>query len=112
MLENLVNQIIYRPDKLLSSSVIIIRCKCGKENKIFARSLNRKWSNRKEYLCKSCHVRTYINDPVSVKRRCASWKKTLQSNPEVHKKLSDNGKKAWADPEIVIKLKERYLLVI
>ena len=106
VLKNLVNQIVQQPEKLLGSSMIIIRCKCGKEKTISARSLDRKWNNRKEYLCKSCHVKTYINNPISIKRRCVSWKKTLQRNPEVHKKLSDNGKKAWVDPETAIRLKK------
>ena len=50
------------PNLVVSDRVRVnMTCTCGAKKEISTRALKRKWSGKSEYLCKSCHVKTYAN---------------------------------------------------
>jgi hypothetical protein len=76
---------------------IKVLCGCGKVVEIGARSFMRRWEDSNKYLCKSCHVKTYIDNPDRLKRFKKTFAKTA-STPEHRKRCSEGAKKLWRDP--------------
>jgi len=94
------------PTKIISDHVKVrVVCACGVEKEIGTRALKRKWSGKPEYLCKSCHVKTYVSDETRVAKFKKSFAK-IANTPEHLKKCSEAGKKPWQDPETRARITE------
>lgn len=75
-----------------------IICRCGSKNIISTRSLVRKWEDKDQYLCKSCHVKSYINKSDRIEKFKRSF--SITANTDEHKrKCSEAAQKLWNDPE-------------
>lgn len=74
---------------------ITIKCHCGKEVTLGARSLIRRWSTA-PYKCKSCHVKTYANNPERIEKFKASHASSMTT--ERRNICATSGAKAWDDP--------------
>lgn len=95
---HLTGQIISDIDNITMDDAkkIQIKCKCGKINKIGARSLVRRWAKESGYKCKSCDVKTYINNSERIKK----YNKTMnivRNTKEYKLKMSNNSKSGWTD---------------
>jgi very-short-patch-repair endonuclease len=102
---HILQQIMMPLDENVKSTAIIhVKCGCGTIVKMTVRNLYRKWSSKQEYLCKSCHVKTYINENVRVSRFKTSISITKQS-VEYKEERSKAGKKAWDDPATAERIK-------
>ena len=95
----LLAAVIDLPDHVNSKTIITVRCKCGIEKQINFRSFWRKWAHKDQYLCKSCHIKTYSSTPERIEKFKKSFAK-IANTPEHKIKCSIAGKKAWTDPEI------------
>ena len=83
---------------LLGSDHIILKCAhCDIQKTLTFRAVYRKWGNKNEYLCKSCHVKTYISDEARLAKFRTSFAK-ISGTPEHKIKCSNAAKKLWADP--------------
>ncbi len=94
---------------LNSKSTITVKCLCGTTTTLNYRALLRKWGTKPNYLCKSCHVKTYTAEPD----RIAKFKQSfalIASTPEHKAKCSRAGKLAWIDPEKKAQLIEKIIL--
>jgi hypothetical protein len=76
---------------------VTVKCSCGQRNEIGARSLIRRWAHKGQYLCKSCSVKTYVNDPNRIKRAVQSFKESMTD--ERKKKMSDGVCNAWKNDD-------------
>lgn len=91
------------PIPLNSKSTILVICACGTLTTINYRAFLRKWKDKDQYLCKSCHVKTYASDPEKLEKYRASFKK-ISETLEYKEKCRESGKKAWLNSETRIKL--------
>lgn len=94
----LLEAILDLPDSINSKTIITVRCRCGTTKRINFRSFWRKWATKDEYLCKSCHVKTYSSAVARVIKFQESFAKTSQTK-EHKAKCSAAGKKAWENEE-------------
>lgn len=81
------------PPNILGKDKLDIKCPCGTVVTISYRSLYRKWGHKSEYLCKSCHVQTYVADPERIAKFQESFAKIVDE--EHRQKCSASAKVAW-----------------
>lgn len=105
-LSNSLNEHLLKiiPDPTLQISEKIktsIKCICGTENIISTRALYRKWNDKTEYLCKKCHVATYILNPQRMEKYIKTREKTKLTGEyaRIRQQCSDNAKKLWVDKD-------------
>ena len=77
---------------------ITATCDCGAQTIISTRAFVRKWQHRDEYLCKSCSVKTYVNEPERIAKFRASFAKIAATTDHI-KKCKAAGEKAWIHQE-------------
>lgn len=86
------------PTTLKSTTEITVVCGCSKRTTLTYRAFLRKWGHKSRYLCKSCHVSSYTNDPNRINKFKRSFAVVARS--QLHRaRCSESGKKAWATPE-------------
>jgi len=76
-----------------------VSCACGTTTRLSTRALTRKWGAKGYYLCKSCSVKSYIDDPS----RLEKWKKSFNKTAATleHKaRCSKAAKTLWNTPEL------------
>jgi very-short-patch-repair endonuclease len=103
---HLLPQIVSKPEKLIISDKcrVQIKCQCGVITDVSVRNLTRKWRDR-EYKCKSCSVKSYINNLDRIKKFQKSFS-LISGTAEHKKKCSDGAKKLWTNQETRQKIGE------
>ena len=88
-----------------SRKMVNIVCGCGSISSTSLRNLKRKWADRDRYLCKSCHVKTYVNDTERIEKYKDSMSKL--DLEYLRSKRSEAGSRAWSDKEKADDLKRK-----
>lgn len=94
--QSLLHQIIDLPAAPTSHTTITVHCTCGAQQTINFRSFWRKWHTKNNYLCKSCHVKTYATAGTRIEKFKQSFAKVARTS-EHRTKCQNSGKKAWTN---------------
>jgi hypothetical protein len=77
--------------------IVEVKCSCGATTRLSTRALSRKWGAKGYYLCKSCSVKSYIDNPERLEKWHKSFNETA-ATPEHKARCSQGGRVVWADP--------------
>jgi len=95
----LANQFIDCNLPISEKHFVEVSCSCGTIVKLSTRALSRKWGAKGYYLCKSCSVKSYIDNPERLEKWQQSFTKTA-ATLEHKARCSKAAKKLWNTPEL------------